>query len=397
MTTPLLLSLPWLLFGVGVLVYIRWPRELPAEVAGGEGAPLVSVIVPARNEEVNLGTCLHSLSASTYPAFEIVVVDDRSEDETEGIARGAPPGNARRLEVIQGRDLPPGWLGKPWACQQGALVARGELLLFTDADTRHDPRLLGRAVAALTEDDAGLLTVAARQLLGSFWEKVIQPQVFCLLALRFPRLLDPVEPPRWRNAIANGQFVLLRREAYERVGGHEAVRGEVVEDLRLAQLVCRAGARVSVRDGEDVLATRMYRSLGGLLEGWTKNLSTGLRQARGPFPSWLVVPLTLASLVVLWLVPPGALGAWSLGVVGPGWGLWASLAAAGSVLFWGLAARRMGISPAWGLAYPLGAAMLALIILRSWLRGDRIEWKGRVYGSGASRLTVEGEGAPGRT
>ena len=147
--TPLLFTLPWL----GVLAFLlfgtRVPRELPgADARAAADAPFVSVIVPARNEALNIEACVGSLTASRYPAFEVIVVDDESEDGTGRLARSLSPGNARRLHVIDGEELPPGWLGKPWACRQGAAAAAGELLLFTDADTVHGPELLGRAVGA---------------------------------------------------------------------------------------------------------------------------------------------------------------------------------------------------------------------------------------------------------
>lgn len=382
LVAPVLLALPWLLFGVWAAVRVRWPRPLPPVEMPASDLPLVSVIVPARNEEVNIEACLRSIAASTHPAFEILVVDDRSDDRTAELAAAVPEGRARRLEVIRGRELPEGWIGKPWACDQGAEGARGELLLFTDADTRHEPELLTRAVAALKEDRADLLTIVPRQRLESFWEKVVQPHVFVLLALRFNDLREPLPSERWKDAIANGQFMLLRRDPYRRIGGHEAVKGEVVEDLRLAQEACRGGLVVSVRDGEDAMATRMYRSLSGLLEGWTKNLATGLRQARGWIPEAAVVPAALAALAGLWIAPPAVLVAAVLGFGGLPLLTWAGVAVGGSVAFWAGATWRSRISPAWGLSYPLGALVLAWIILRSWRRGRRIEWRGRVYGVG---------------
>ena len=153
----------------------------------------MSVVVPARDEAVNIGSCVASLAASTYPDFELVVVDDRSSDGTATLARAMGPGNARALRVLDGTELPEGWLGKPWACAQGAAGATGELLLFTDADTVHGPDLLGRAVAALEEDRADLLTVTGRQLMGSFWERLVQPQIFLMMIFRFHDIGGPVE------------------------------------------------------------------------------------------------------------------------------------------------------------------------------------------------------------
>lgn len=389
MTLPLLLALPWLLFGGAVLLWVRWPRRLPpaGRAEGADEAPLVSVIVPARDEAANIETCVRSLTRSRYPAFEVLVVDDRSRDGTGEIAARVSPGRARRLEVIRGSELPDGWFGKPWACWQGYRRARGELLLFTDADTRHEPDLLGRAVAAMEEDGVDLLTVTGRQLMGSFWEKVIQPQVFFLLVLRYHDLREPVGPDRWQSALAGGQFILVRRETYEEVGGHERVKSEVVEDMRLAQETCRRGGRISVREGEDALATRMYRSLGEVLEGWTKNLATGMRQAVAGVPGRLAPGAAVVGTLGFWVLPPVWLGVLLAGGGSPTSGalLWSALATGSSVLFWAGVTWRARISPLWGLGYPLGALVLTWIVIRSWLRGERIEWKGRVYGEGSSR------------
>ena len=303
--TALLFALPWL----GLLLFVRFvvrvPSELPAAGADAERGsgvpPAVSVIVPARDEAINIVRCLRSLAASRYPDFEIIVVDDRSDDRTGELARSVPTGNARRILVVDGVALPEGWLGKPWACHQGAERASGTVLLFTDADTTHEPRLLERAVAGLEEERADLLTVVGRQLMESFWERLVQPQVFLVMLVRFPDFERLARNDRWRDAIANGQFLLFRRPAYEAIGGHASVRDEVAEDLALAQQVKRAGLRLRIRSAEQDLATRMYRSLGQLVEGWSKNIVMGGLQA---FPRALRPLVPAASFVggiLLWL------------------------------------------------------------------------------------------------
>jgi chlorobactene glucosyltransferase len=392
--TPFLLSLPWLGLLLWVLVVARIPRELPA---GGKTTPQarsatsVSVIVPARDEALNIVRCLRSLAASEHPDFEIIVVDDRSDDLTAELARSVPRGNARRIMVVDGEPLPDGWLGKPWACHQGYRSARGRLLLFTDADTTHGRALLARAVAGLEEEDADLLTVAGRQLMETFWERLVQPQIFLLMLLRFPDFERVARNDRWRDAIANGQFLLFRREAYEAIGGHRAVQDEVAEDLALAQHVKRAGLRLRVRSAEHDLETRMYRSLAQLVEGWSKNIVMGGLQA---FPRWLrplVPPVSFLGGVGLWLLAPSVL---ALGAVGAGLGLprdmvgsmgggdllvWATTVYAISAVLWSLWTRKMGGPFYLGPLYPLGAAVGSYIFLRAWLRGRSVEWKGRRY------------------
>jgi len=340
----------------------------------------VSVVVPARNEARNLPGLLASLAAADYPDFEIVVVDDRSTDGTRELARRAARGNARALTVVEGRELPEAWLGKPWACHQGAEAATGDLLLFTDADTWHGPRLLRRAVQGMREDGAHLLTVAGRQRMLSFWERLVQPQIFTGMLFRYRDQRRALPPERWRDAIANGQFILVPREAYEAEGGHRALRGEVVEDLRMAQRWVRNGRRVSVRMAEDDFATRMYASLAELTEGWSKNIVLG---GAATLPAgWLrrvMAPLAILTGVVLWIAPPAVLAAAIPAGLQSGWTAWAAGATGLSAVAWMLVSWRMSVPPLYGLLYPLGAAASLRILLRSWRRGRDVEWKGRRY------------------
>ncbi|MGW8267362.1 MAG: glycosyltransferase [Longimicrobiales bacterium] len=375
----LLLYLPWIAVGLFVALIVRLPPGLPTPDRGVEGsAPMVSIIVPARNEEENIGPLLESLTSLAYPAFEVLVVDDESEDRTPLLVREGAAGNAEEIRLIRGEPLPDGWLGKPWACAQGAREARGELLLFTDADTRHEPTLLRQAVAGLESDEADVLTLVGRQIMGSFWERILQPQFFMLLAARFPRAGRQRKPGQWRHAIANGQYLLFRRDAYEAMGGHGAVRGEVVEDLRMAQLLVHSGRRLVVREGRG-LSTRMYRSLGGLVEGWSKNLATGALQATAGWLRPMILPLSFLVGVFLWLLPPVAL-AWALATGSGGLPLHFGAANTGlAVLFWGFGAGVMGESPLYGILYPLGSILAAYIFLLSWARGGRIRWRGRRY------------------
>lgn len=401
MSLAVVAALPWVASLLFVLFVTRFPRELPSAVQGGRPSvavaetpepPSVSVVVPARNEEHNIERCVASLVASDYPDFEIVVVDDRSEDGTASAARGVPVGRARRVHVVEGDPLPDGWLGKPWACFQGARAASGEVLLFTDADTVHAPDLLARAVHGLREEGADLLTLVGRQLMETFWERLLQPHVFLAMLFRFPDFERVAGNDRWRDAIANGQYIMMPTPSYRRLGGHEAVKDQVVEDLALAQHVKRAGMRLRVRAAEDGLSTRMYRSLGELIEGWSKNLIIG---GQLTFPRWMrpwVPPVALTMSIVMWLVPPavlvglavvrlmGAEPTWGgVALAPPALGAWASFAVAVSTIQFAYFTRRMGASPWYGLLYPLAAAVTTYIFLRSWVRGRNVRWKGRDY------------------
>ncbi len=379
MALPFVLALPWFAVILFVVVVARAPRELPAAARRLEGRGLVSVIVPARNEAANIETCVRSLVQADHVDFEIIVVDDRSEDGTAVIARSIAPGRARRLLVVPGAELPEGWLGKPWACAQGAAAAEGDLLLFTDADTQHGPDLLARAVLGVEEENADLLTVMGHQILGSFWERVVQPQIFVLMLFRYPRLESMAANARWRDAIANGQYMLFTRAAYQAVGGHESVRDEVAEDLALAQRVKRSGMRLRIRSAQSDLSTRMYRSLGQMIEGWSKNLVMGGLQSVPPWLRPVTLPASLATGIGLWIVPPVALIASLLGVGGAGLFAWSLTATALSVVIWTIFGRFMKVPAGYGLLYPLGASIGTYIFVRSWVKGRHVEWKGRRY------------------
>lgn len=391
MTLSLFLGiLPWLLLGFFLAFGVKMPRPLPRVSAGAPDTrvPFVRVIVPARNEAANIERCVRSLVAQRYPRFEVVVVDDGSTDGTGDLARAIDPGEAQRLLVIAGRPLPEGWFGKPWACTTGVEVPEDfmghppDLYLFTDADTEHAPDLLARSVAALAEDHAQGLSLIGHQELETFGEKLAQPPIFALIGIRFQRLDRVVEPPRWRDAIANGQYILVTRDRYEALGRHAAVRGEVVEDLRMAQELVRTGGRLTIRGAQDAFSTRMYTSLADVVNGWTKNLAIGARQAAGPFAPIAVAGIVTA-LFVMWILPPLVLlASLFFGALGGDVRLWAAIATACTVAIWTGAYRQLG-APWWmGFLQPLGQGVVIFIFLRSALRGQRkIEWKGRRYGS----------------
>lgn len=369
--------LPWaLLFVVAVVSLVRHPR-LRTYADATEG-PLVSVIVPARNEAGNIAPLLSSLARTNYPNREVIVVDDRSTDGTGDIVEALQARTTGEwLRLIHGADVPEGWFGKPWACWQGYQAAKGEVLLFTDADTRHEPDLLGRSVAALRATSADLFTILPEQTLGSFWERSVMPHMLFMLGLRYNASLGN----RTRNplhVVANGQYIMMPRTSYVAIGGHEAVKHEVVEDLRLAQVTVAAGRRLYLVHAEEFMRTRMYRSLGGILEGWTKNVAIGARYSLphlGRFVPWLVLAFTL----VAWVVPPAILLVEAFGEVPDRLMVWALGATIISLAFWAVTNLRMRVPPLYSLIYPVGAVVTAIIIMRSALRGRRVVWKGREY------------------
>ena len=355
--------------------------------SSGPRLPSVRIVVPARNEAENIGPCLRSLALQDYPDFSITVVDDCSTDGTGRVARSVAPGRARSVEVLDGAPLPPGWFGKSWACAQGARGAGEDLLLFTDADTLHGPFILGLAVRALAEDEASALTLFGRQDLVSFGERLVQPHLFTLLGLRFRNLARPLGPEHRRNAVANGQYILVRRSAYDEIGGHAGLRSEVVEDLRFAQRLTGAGHRLSVRTADEGFSTRMYHSFREVLDGWTKNLAIGASQSAGRWGRLALVAIMVYT-VFAWVLPPGVFAVLAAGgALGARWSgavlLWSGAATLAGLLAWVRAYGRNGVPRSYALLFPLGAAALAHITLRSAWRGHRrVEWKGRRYSGG---------------
>jgi chlorobactene glucosyltransferase len=332
----------------------------------------VSIIIPARNESATIETVVRSILASNYSTFELLVIDDRSTDDTAAKVAAIAAIDAR-LRLVEGAELPAGWLGKPWACHQGAEEATGRYLLFTDADTEHTPALLGHAIGAMERDTPDLLTLITHQHCVTFWERIVMPQILVPLGFRYPpsRVNRATTP---QQLVANGQFILVRREAYDGVGGHTAVRGEVVEDLALAQAFFRDGKRVRLMFASTLIATRMYRTFDELIEGWSKNLYLGARQSVGQHPLLrTLAPWTVVLALLFWLVPIIALAA---GIATAA----AKVALGLSLLFWAVISVGMQIPVRYALGYPLGAAVAIWITLRS-IRGGsrRVEWRGRTY------------------
>jgi glycosyltransferase involved in cell wall biosynthesis len=228
----------------------------------------VSVIVPARNEEAVIAACVESLLAQPEIA-EILVVNDQSTDKTAEIVRGLMIGNPR-LRLLETQDLPPGWVGKNNAVAIGAREATGAWLLFTDADAVHEAGAAAHALQLAHEHNAELVSFSPEQITKEWYEKSLIPFVYCRLARQFS--FEAVNDPGSPAAAANGQFLMIRREAYEAIGGHAGIAGEVLEDLALAQRAKAAGYRLWFAPGNGIVRVRMYRSFGAMWQGWKKNL-----------------------------------------------------------------------------------------------------------------------------
>jgi glycosyltransferase involved in cell wall biosynthesis len=333
------------------------------------GPDLVSVLVPARDEERSVGACLASLSAQIVPRLEIIAVDDGSTDRTPTILADAARRDSR-VRVLRIEGPPPGWTGKSFALDSGVALARGSWLCFTDADTVHEPESIARAVGFAEAHGLALLSLTSRQLTRSFWERVVQPVVFGLLDQWFPlgRVNDPASP----LAAANGIFILIRRDAYLAAGGHRAVKGEVLEDVALARNVKMRGGRLAFVDGADLVAARMYTDLPAIRRGWTKNLYR--LRGRRPLPRWR----RSSSSGRPW---SGRRWAAAAAAVGPS----VSALMAGLILVLGAEVpfrACRGDDPRWSPSAPLGALLVAIFLLesavRDWL-GLGVRWKDRTY------------------
>lgn len=373
-----------LLAGLAItyLIHSRYQLEItvqPTPPPAPSVTPTIAVIIPARNEARNIRRCVEALLAQTYPNYELTVIDDRSNDATPQILvqiQALHP----HLHILEGEELLPGWAGKPHALAQGAAKAKGEWLCFVDADTFARPELLTSALAAAQTHQADLFTILTGQELGSFWEKVILPLVFTALSFGFParQVNDPNRP----EAIANGQFILVRRAVYEATGGHAAIRARIDEDKALAERVKHGGYRLIVADGRAVARTRMYTSFAEIWEGWTKNIFLGMRDRLGLLLFGGVVGVLGALALPLWLI---AGVAWFAVTGSPV----SAVVAAEAALLWAYllwirarVARAMEISPLYALTLPLGALVFTAMMFASAvnvLSGKGVTWKGRTY------------------
>jgi glycosyltransferase involved in cell wall biosynthesis len=337
---------------------------------------LVSVIIPARNEEASIARAVESV-AMQLEVGEVIVVNDQSTDRTEEILSELAE-RLPKLKVLATEGLPRNWIGKNYAASMGAATASGDWLLFTDADTYHLPGSVRRAMTDAVDHDAVLVSYSPEQEMETFWERAMIPFVYCRLAARFSfaRVNDPGKP----DAAANGQFVLMLRDVYEEIGGHRAVSGEILEDVALARNVKRKGHRIYFAAPIGVVRTRMYRSFGAMWQGWTKNLYP---LVGGSFGSMVLELLEACPIVEMGLL----IMALAFGFHGAKGVLSALLAGAiGGMLITRCigyaAALYRNLYPARYVQYYfVGTVLYGLALLESWRRSTRgaVVWKGRAY------------------
>ncbi len=358
----LLVVAPWA-WCVLVALLDRRHRLSLDDVEPAHDGPLVSVVVPARDEERGIGAAVSSLAAQDYRSLEVIVVDDESSDATAAEARAVA---TDRVQIVAGLPVPPGWVGKSWACHQGYEVARGEWLLFTDGDVRHAADTVGRSLAFAERRRVVGVTLLPLIETAGLVEQAVQPAAAALIS-SFVAPGPLVRSPHTPVAIAAGGFILVSRTAYQGVGGHAAMRHELVDDQMLAVRLKAAGTPLALASSAGRVRVRMYVGARETLRGWRKNTSAGLGGS-------VTVASALALSGVVSSLAPAAAVLWGprrAGVVGLGLQL-ATRAAVAEVC---PTPRRV-----WPL-FPAGALTLSLLSLLSSfdrVRGG-VTWRGRRY------------------
>jgi glycosyltransferase involved in cell wall biosynthesis len=350
--------------------------------------PLVSAVLPARNEEQNLVRCLESLSAQQYPNLEIIVVNDRSADRTGVIAQQAAIRDSR-IRVLTITTLPPGWIGKTHALKRATDSARGEWFWFIDADTDHAPESLSTLLEYARDQGASMVSLLPELRCESFWESVVQPLAGITLMQYFP--LHLVNDDRSRLAFANGQCILIERTAYLAAGGHEAVRARFVEDIALARAVKGLGLGLRVALAHRLVFCRMYSSIAQLVGGWSRILYDALDRKAWRVQLNLLDALMLsqsghlamAAGLTISLFGACPLAGWLLGL--------SLLHHVGMFLVFRRVYRTSVPGSRYAIWYPLGNLIVDWILFKAlgMCFTGRVTWRGTQYKSGADEMTPQ--------
>lgn len=347
---------------IAALNLLTFPR---LEARAPRRQPFVSVLIPARDEAARIGATLDAHLRSPYASREILVVDDQSADGTAQQVLAAAAQSAG-IRLTAGDPLPAGWVGKTWACDQLARQARGEVLIFTDADVEWSPEALPRLLALLDELPADLLTVWPTQRTESWSERLVVPLMMFSICAYLPELAVR-RLPFASLAAANGQCMVFRRSAYEQLGGHAAVRAEIIEDVALARRAKRQRLRLGMALGSGQITCRMYRGWREVLQGYAKNILAG----HGGRPAWLLLStafhLGLFVLPWVWLAWTAAAGQWTV--------LWQPALLVGL----GLTARAL-TAAATGEPLRRAAWLPVAVLLMTMIAGQALWWQGRYGG-----------------
>lgn len=337
-----------------------------------EHRPRVAAIVPARNEEAVITDCLLSL-AQQGEIQQIIVVNDHSDDATAARVAQLMPAHPQ-IKLLDARPLPSGWIGKNNAVWCGAQVADADWLLFTDADAVHEPDSVAQALDIAKQQDAALVSFSPEQVMKTWYERSLIPQVYCSLSRNF--LFDAVNDPLQPVAAANGQFLFIRRDAYHSAGGHAAVAGDLLEDVAIARCVKSAGYRIWFGSGNGIVRVRMYRTFAAMWEGWRKNLY----RLVGGTPMAVALETTRALLPPVLIILGALLFAWKSDQWDP-----ASYVGLVACLFFLIQEawkyRRNGFQARLVAYAPVGILLYVVVLWASYRahRNGSLQWKGRAY------------------
>jgi chlorobactene glucosyltransferase len=369
------------LWGIGIFLCVLLVIEISNYIAlrridgfsKPNSGPLISVLIPARNEEFNIKKCVNSALAQNYADFEVIVLDDSSSDATPQILAEIAIGE-ERLRLIRGEKLPTGWTGKNWACHQLSKAARGDILLFMDADTYMRPTALNATIGALRDNQTGLLSALPAEEVITWGEKFIVPiihwAIFCImpLMLAFKKRIPAI-------SVSHGQYMCFTKEAYSQIGGHSAVRNQIVEDKEITSLIVKAGIKWRLFDGTNILNCRMYRTSKEASEGLIKNLF--------PFFGYNIPYFVFVWvwLIIVFLQPIVTLIMLAAGVNIDFKYIIPSIFNLGLSLFiWGIFYRRFKFPFYLTFLYPITQTVVSTVAMFSMVRNLKgtAAWKGRI-------------------
>lgn len=324
----------------------------------------ISIVIPVRNEETNIKTCLDSLMNQTFKSFEIIVVDDISTDKTVEIIKEHQK-HHNNIFLIELKSKPDDWSGKAYALQEGSKIAKYPYILFIDADVKLSPDCLEKAIKYLTENNLDVLSYAAFQECKSFFEYSIQPLVFYIL-----NILYPIENNNKDVTACNGIFILVNKDFYNKIGSHKTIKTEVLEDVKFAQQVKASQGKLNFIYAPDLISVRMYKNLNDIIEGWTKNIFALLNYSFLKAITIILFLLILFWLPLILLFTINALKLWLISII------------ILVLIYFSYVYFKMKYSLWVGLLYPVGSLILTYIIINSIISykiKGQVKWKGRTY------------------
>lgn len=372
-------------------------RKVPKCTIANDQLPSISVVVPVRNEETKVARCLESLARQDYPNFEIIAIDDKSTD-LSGRIIAEIAARFPNIKVIQGRDSRPGWLGKCNALHHGSPHAKGDWLVFSDADTFHHPNSIRDAVGAAINYKVDMISFMPVQELYSFGERAIMPTLLGSFLMGDPT--NSINDPKSPRSYAYGQYIMVRRTTYDAIGGHESVKDQILDDISIGRATKEKGFSVTACDGRPLYTVRMYTNFSELWSGWTKNAFALINCSIGSLIG-LVVLLNICLLAPFLTIAGAIVAPQTVSDSVPLPVLWSLLAVQFTcMLIWYVRSTVFykGLNPLHFFLLPLGAILVSALYINSaycFLTGRQVKWKGRDYSvDSTQRVTTSFESAP---